>query len=130
MARRRERTRTYPSRVVVISTPTPRLVRRVALPFDPLSDRRRFDFERATRPAFVTFGPRAAARLVVRSDVRRDPYRFAPQLVPYAVGFADPRRVDLCRRREDRKRVLHALRIAGGRGFRRRRLTPWSEIRC
>lgn len=117
---RRIERRTYPRDAFVIANRFPVRVFTVRS-YNPLSDRRVFDFERRTRPAFVSIGPRAAARHVVRS--------YVPGLsVPHALGFADPRRVDLCKRREDRRRAIMATG-KGGR-TRRGRKNEFSDIHC
>lgn len=85
------------------------------------SDLRRFDPERRTRPAPAVL--RRAARLVVQ------PFRPPTYRPPFQVAFADPRKVDLCVRREARKRVMHAKGKAGGK-VRRGRRSPWSSISC
>lgn len=99
-------------------------VRRFSVPFSAptLSDRRVFDFSRDIRPAYVSYGPRSASRVVAVP-------RGVQWGVPGGLAFADPRRVDLCKRREDRRRVLHARGAAGGR-VRRPRRGPWSDVRC
>lgn len=94
-----------------------------------VSDRRVFDFERATRAAYVSVGARSASRLVARS--RLPSYRVLAGVpgVPTAIAFRNPRHVDVCSRREERKRVLHAAGAAGGR-VRRPRRNVWSGVSC
>lgn len=92
----------------------------------PASDQRFFDFERSIRAAPVSVGVRSASRLRVA------PFNAlwsGPALSP-GVGFKDPRRVDLCRRRLVRSRIVHAMGVAGGRGFRRAKRNAWSNVRC
>lgn len=99
-----------------------------ALSVSSVSDRRVFDFERALRPAYVSVGARGAAGLVARSA---RPYRALAGVpgVPTAIAFRDPRRVDVCSRREERRRVLHASGAAGGR-VRSPRRNSWSGVSC
>ena len=125
MARRSRSNNQAASRGTIV-TATPSFVRRPPVVLlAPLSDRRYFDFEARIRAAPVSVGMRSASRL-----------RVAPlhslwsgPLSP-GVGFKDPRRVDLCRRRRVRSRVLHARGVAGGRGFRRARRNEWSAVHC
>lgn len=93
-----------------------------------VSDRRVFDFERLHRAAYVSVGPRSAAGLVA---ARTAPYRALAGVpgVPVAITFRDPRRVDLCARREARRRVMHARGSAGGK-VRRPRRNSWSGVSC
>lgn len=72
------------------------------------------------RPLFSA--PRSAARVVVRGPSVRG-------FVSPVLGFADPRRVMVCVRRNVRKQVLHAFGVAG-RGVKRGKRGPLSDIRC
>lgn len=61
--------------------------------------------------------------------------RFTPaskaSLMPDSgLGFFAPQKVMLCVRRRVRREVLHAKKIAGGRGFRAPRFNFWSTISC
>lgn len=92
----------------------------------PLSDRRFYDFERRIRAAPVSVGMRTASRLrVAPLDAL-----WSGRMLPPGVGFQAPKRVDLCRRRRERSRVLHAKGVAGGRGFRKARRNEWSQVSC
>lgn len=99
-----------------------------ALSTPTISDRRVFDFERSTRAAYVSVGSRAASRLVAAPAASHRLLAGVPG-VPVAIRFRDPRRVDVCSRRETRKRVLHAAGAAGGR-VRRPRRNAWSGVSC
>lgn len=46
------------------------------------------------------------------------------------IGFAVPEKVALCVRRNIRKEVLHAKKIAGKSGLKRPRRNYWSSIKC
>lgn len=46
------------------------------------------------------------------------------------LGFAVPDKVALCVRRNIRKEVLHAKRVAGRSGLKRPRRNFWSSIKC
>lgn len=87
------------------------------------------------RPAFSA--PRSASRLVVKNvnnSPRPDPFRPAFRgTIPHQIGFVEPKRVVICVRRQRRREVLHALRVAGrggvGRG-RKRHTNEYSQISC
>lgn len=82
-------------------------------------DLRTFHPERVFRPLAA---PRSAARVVVR---RNAPFRF-----PDVFRFAEPRRLALCVRREERRQVLHALgRVRSGRGRAKHR-NALSNVSC
>lgn len=85
----------------------------------PLGDRRRWHPERWGQPLVAS--NRAATRVVVKN---------APgPVLPSRLTFADPRKLDVCQRRQTRKEVIHALGKAGG-GNRAPRRKPSSEISC
>lgn len=65
--------------------------------------------------------PGATNRLAARLRARNAPSN--------QVGFTIPDRIALCRRREARKRVLHAKGVAGGR-VRPPRRNLWSDVSC
>jgi len=93
------------------------------LSFEPeavriLEDRRVFKPDASVRPPAS----------VQRSDTRLVADPFGTSL--RRVSFANPPRVAICARRKIRREVLHALRIAGGSGFRKRRLNFWSGVGC
>lgn len=50
--------------------------------------------------------------------------------LPYRIGFVKPERILICVRRKIRREVLHALKIAGGRGFKRPTFNEYSSVRC
>lgn len=110
-------------------TPPPRVLRFSPLPLSLLlsvEDRRTYHPEGRVRPAFSLF--RRSARIVARQN----PRHWQPSQTKAILAFADPARVPICVRRERRRRVLHAFRIAGRRpgGFRRRRRNAHSNISC
>lgn len=87
-------------------------------PLQELGDRRRYNPTKGVAPPAAT--RRSATRLV------------SPLYSPLnSVRFAEPKRVAICVRRKQRKEVLHAKRIAGGKGgFRKRRNNFWSKVSC
>lgn len=46
------------------------------------------------------------------------------------ITFANPTHVAMCLRRKIRREVLHALKVAGGKGFKKPRRNAWSDIGC
>lgn len=86
-------------------------------------DRRRWHPERLARPASII---RPAARLVAR-DTRLHP--LWDQQTKATIAFADPPRVSVCRRRQQRKEVIHAKGVAGGR-VRPPRRNEFSDVSC
>lgn len=110
-----------------IVTPVRRLrVLQIALPRTPLTvyqDRRQWRPEPVKlRPLFAA--PRSSGRIVAAPPATGR--HFFP---PAGLTFKDVRRVALCNRREERKRVIHAIGAAGG-SVRPPRRGPWSEISC
>lgn len=94
-------------------------------------DRRTYHPNPYTRPAFAL--PRSAAALVATPQpVRRPSKATHPGAsLPRGVSFAVPDRVAICVRRKRRKEVLHALKVAGGRGKQRtRRMSSYSKVSC
>lgn len=90
------------------------------------TDRREFHPLHDWRPpgGFV----RSSALVAPRSTKGKKPYVYNPTAV---VGFADPGRVDVCIRRQQRRAVLHALKRTGkGAGARKRRRNWFSSVRC
>lgn len=65
--------------------------------------------------------PGATNRLAARLRARNAPSN--------QVGFTMPDRIALCRRRETRKRIMHAKGVAGGR-VRPPRRNLWSDVSC
>ena len=64
---------------------------------------------------------------------RKKNYRPYSSLGAVRSAFREPWKVVLCRRRRRRRRILFSLRRIGrgrGGGFRLRKMTPWSHIRC
>jgi len=62
--------------------------------------------------------PSARARAVARTWPRAQ------------LAFAEPHKLPLCAKREERKRVLHALKKTGRRGQRRPKYTRHSDTKC
>lgn len=87
-----------------------------------LEDRRLFYPEPALRPA-LSF-PRSSARIVVSEQSGNSLFP-SPR-----VSFAVPRDVSICVRRKQRREVLHAKGVAGGRVSRRRRRNQFSDVEC
>lgn len=105
-------------------------------------DRRRWDPAGPNAPARSFSTPRHRLTLVDRSTPRKINYSSTPYASsPFATGmsqtkatiaFAEPRRVLLCVRRQQRKEVLHALRKTGP-GSGASRYDNWNEysnVRC
>lgn len=96
-----------------------------------LEDRRTWHPQKFTRAALASV--RSAARIIPRSPLN-PPARSRAALfhaVPVGLGFQAPKKVALCVRRNTRREVLHAKRVAGsGGGFRKRRLNKFSHIGC
>lgn len=103
---------------------------RFALPryqdYIPVSDRRTFHPEGDYRPITSIYG----TRVRVQPMARPSEARAGATVVPSALGFVDPARVLICVRRKTRKRVLHALGIAGGTGFKIPKFNWTSGISC
>lgn len=110
-------------------SPTPYLHRvSVTLAPDPLEleDRRLYHPEGLQRPALATWRP--ATRLVIKAQPKQAKRFRSP---PIGVSFAVPAKVAICVRRQRRKEVLHAKRVAGSSGgFRKRRRSFYSSISC
>lgn len=95
-------------------------------PLTVYEDRREFHPERDLRPA-RSFSKRSY------SDVVSEPVRSKPRalLSPDTFKFAVPKKVLVCVRRQQRREVLHALKLTrrrGGAGARRRNY--WSAVSC
>lgn len=73
----------------------------------------------------------AKARLVIGQNVNRPfkPSRPFATLSP-VVRFEAPKKVLVCIRRKQRREVLHAKGIAGRRGLRMPRRSPYSSVSC
>lgn len=91
-----------------------------------VDDRRFFDPAGPLRPAY-SFG-RDARRIIAKSSpvgsLRNDTNLSA------RVGFAVPKRVAVCVRRQQRKEVIHALGKQGAGARARRRRSVWSNVDC
>lgn len=110
----------------------------VARPFDrakrfmsQLEDRRRFHPEGMGRPA-ISFLGRKATKLVPK--VVSVPSRFMNgyygETVPWRLSFEVPESVLICVRRNIRRQVLHAFRIAGKKGLGGPHFNEHSLISC
>lgn len=109
-----------------LPAPLPRLSRlSLHEPILALEDRRTWHPLPFSRPVMAL--ERLAARLV--PAVRNRPFK--PPLWS-GVRFAVPHKVALCVRRNRRKEVLHAKRIAGSGAsrFKRRHRNAFSEVSC
>lgn len=49
---------------------------------------------------------------------------------PWKYGFDNPWKVIICLKRKMRKEVLHALGVAGGTGFKKKKYNQFSYVRC
>lgn len=120
-SRYRRRLRRTRGRVVTARTSLYRPIRSVPSLRSPpryVSDRRRYN------PTRVVSAPYSSRRSATRL---RDRSRSLTS--PTVIGFADPRKVEICRRREERRQVLHAKGVAGGR-VRKPRRNKWSGVSC
>jgi hypothetical protein len=93
-----------------------------------LEDRRTFHPD-TYRPIAST---RQGHRLIVRDKVysKQKTNRVIPSHTKATIAFAQPKRVALCIRRQQRKEVLHAIRKAGKTGQKRPRRNESSTISC
>jgi len=83
-----------------------------------LEDRRYYQPDRSVRaPASLKRGHAKIATHITEKNLRR-------------VAFANPRYVAMCVRRKIRREVLHALKVAGGKGMRKPRRNYWSDVSC
>lgn len=141
MARRRHKNRSNPNvqRVAYVQrharSPVRRRVLQIAIPrFAPLrvyEDRRFWRPEPLKlRPLFAA--PRSSGRIVAAPPAGSPlgaKGSGTERRLPSKLTFQDVTRVGLCVRREERKRVIHAIGAAGGK-VRPPRRGPWSEISC
>ncbi|MEM2002568.1 MAG: hypothetical protein QXT77_07995 [Candidatus Methanomethylicaceae archaeon] len=112
------------ARLLGVAAFTPRPLDLMA-PIFQLEDRRRWHPERPSLRPFAA-SVRPAARIVAKQN----PTYRQPSQTKAILAFAEPDRVAVCARRARRREVLHALNIAGGTGFKKRRLTEASKISC
>lgn len=91
---------------------------------DSFEDRRLWHPERQARP--FTAAPRSAARIVAK---QRPAFK-TPSQTKGILAFAEPSKVWACARRKARKEIMHALHIAGGSGFKKRRYNGSSKYSC
>lgn len=123
MARRRRQSpnSTPPSRLEPVRV-------RVRSPIVIGTDRRAFHPAGAKAPAFSF--RRADRRIVIKQSSPKAPKRNDTYL-DFRVGFAAPKRVAICVRRQKRKEVLHALkRVGKGSGGGRHFWNYWSSVDC
>lgn len=93
--------------------------------FRPVEDRRTFHPEGSYRPVRSINGNRVGVQPVTRKPQAR-----AGIYPTSALGFINPARVLICVRRQRRKQVLHALGLAGGRGFKPPKFNWTSGFSC
>lgn len=87
-----------------------------------LEDRRRFNpTKRIAPPASIR---RSHARLTHRQRAKFVAFNRD------TIGFNVPEKVAICARREIRKQVLHAKKVAGRSGLKKPRRNFWSSISC
>lgn len=124
MARRSSRSSQGPTRSHYVIA-KPRLFGPINLSSLGVADRRSFYPDPLYRPADYS-GLRLNRSLVTR------PQKGSRSLLaPDRVSFRVPERVYICARREQRKQVLFAKRVAGGRGSRApKRRNVHSEVSC
>lgn len=89
----------------------------------PVSDRRTWHPLNSDRPLTTISGGSVRVFPKARSSQRSS-------AVPAGLAFVNPSRVLICVRRQRRKQVLHALGIAGGRGFRPPKFNWTSNYSC
>lgn len=114
---------------LVTATTLPRVVRSPSITIEPIQDRRLLPH--AIRDEIYRTDIGTPAKISVRptrADERKV-HRVPPRMYH---RFETPRRVPVCVRREDRRRVLFALRKSGKASARSRRAnwTAKSYIRC
>lgn len=136
MARRKNRGATYAPQAMrghtVTATARPTLIRSVRLPSNTLElthveDRRTYPHQlRDTLYRDISGAPAQVSRRPADS-ARHQVHRVLP---PLYHRFETPQRVPVCVRRQDRRRVLFALRKTGKASGRRARWTAKSYIRC
>lgn len=104
-----------------------RILSVTASPISPLQvdDRRFFDPAGPLRPAYSVY--RADRRIIAKSSAVGSPRN---DTLSARVGFAVPKRVAVCVRRQQRKEVIHALGKQGAGGSTRRRRNSWSNVDC
>lgn len=98
-----------------------------------IEDRRRWNPDPVEPPRRLAQGfgrirvlpaPRSASQRPI-SGLRAGLYDPPPRL-----AFQQPQTVAVCVRRERRREVLHALKVAGARGLRPPRRSPFSDVSC
>lgn len=92
-------------------------------------DNRSWHPERTFRPALsISRSMRGAVR--TRPLTLSKPTRFQTPRLSESLKFPDPKRVLICIRRNQRKRVLHAKKVAGSGGLAKPRRNQWSDVSC
>lgn len=102
--------------------PRPAVLRLPVQVLPLIEDRRRFD------PTISVSRPKSIRQDQARLTLRAS--RAPVKQTKTPLSFAVPEKVALCRRREIRREVLHAKRVAGKRGLRPPRRNLWSSISC
>lgn len=103
------------------------LPRRVAPIINQYQDNRTWHPERAFRPA-LSILRRGAVRS--RPLVLKKPTPYQTPRLTEPLRFVDPKKAIVCIKRNARKRVLHAKKIAGSGGLRKPRRNHLSEVSC
>lgn len=65
-----------------------------------------------------------------RLTLKQNPRYNQPSQTKAIVAFAEPDKIPLCIRRKERREVLHAKGVAGGKVRRPGRRTQWSDVKC
>lgn len=65
-----------------------------------------------------------------RLTLKQNPKYNQPSQTKAIVAFADPHKIPLCIRRKERREVLHAKGVAGGKVRRPGRRNQWSDVKC
>lgn len=99
-------------------------------PLTVYEDRRKWHPEGTRAPARSFSSTRHRLRAVLPKRVQGTFSLSSLYSPPIAVGFREPNRVLICVRRQIRREVLHAKRIAGGSGFKKPKYNEYSRVRC
>lgn len=105
------------------------LPRRLATNLTQLQDNRTWHPERTYRPA-LTISRTLRGAVRTRPLKLSKPTPFQTPRLSEPLRFPDPKRVLVCIRRKQRRRVLHAKGAAGSRNLRKPRRNQWSEVSC
>lgn len=97
-------------------------------PLTPIQPLRELEDRRQWNPTRTIARPQSIRRSDARVTLRSPRAKILQTKTP--LGFNVPDRVALCVRRETRREVLHAKRIAGKSGLKKPKRNFWSSISC